>query len=351
MPAVPHDRLRALCARILVAAGAAPGDARVVADHLVDANLAGHDSHGAGMLPHYVRAIRGGVLDPRAHAAIEDRGGAALAVDGRRGFGQVVAGEAIAAGMGRAREAGVALVALRNAFHVGRVGAYGEQAAAAGLVSIHFVNVVGHAPLVAPFRGTDARLATNPVCIALPAAGGRPPVVLDFATSLVALGKVRVAMNRGEEAPEGALLDARGRPTRDPSVMYREPRGAILPFGLHKGYGLALACELLAGAVTGGGTIATVPHERDRITNNMLSVLLDPARLPGADLLDSEIAAAIDHVKASPPADPALPVLVAGEPEIAWRARRLAEGIPVEAATWEELREAARSVGAAFEGA
>ncbi|HSN90627.1 MAG TPA: malate/lactate/ureidoglycolate dehydrogenase [Anaeromyxobacteraceae bacterium] len=350
MPSVAHDRLRALCTRVLVAAGAAQADARVVADHLVDANLAGHDSHGVGMLPHYVRAIRGGVLDPRAHAAVEDRGGAVLAVDGRRGFGQVVAGEATAAGVARARETGVALLALRNAFHVGRLGAYGEQAAAAGLVSIHFVNVVGHAPLVAPFRGTDARLATNPVCIALPPAGGRPAVVLDFATSLVALGKVRVAMNRGEEAPEGALLDARGRPTRDPSVMYREPRGAILPFGLHKGYGLALACELLAGALSGGGTIATVPHERDRITNNMLSVLLDPGRLPGAVVLDSEIAAAIDHVKASPPADPSLPVLVAGEPEIASRARRLAEGIPVEAATWEELREAARSVGAAFEG-
>jgi uncharacterized oxidoreductase len=346
---VPHDRLRALCARILTAAGAEEADARTVADHLVDANLAGHDSHGAGMLPHYVRAIRGGVLDPRAHAALEDRGGAILAADGRRGFGQVVAREIVAAGVGRARETGVVLLALRNAFHVGRVGAYGEQAAEAGLGSIHFVNVVGHPALVAPFRGSDARLATNPFCAALPASGGRPAVVLDFATSLVALGKVRVAMNRGEEAPEGVLLDAGGRPTRDPTVMFGEPRGAILSFGLHKGYGLALLCELLGGAATGGGTIATVPHERDRITNNMLSVLFDPARLPGAEVFGSEVAAAIDHVKGSPPADRDLPVLVAGEPEIASRARRLAGGIPVEPATWEQLAEAASSVGARFE--
>jgi uncharacterized oxidoreductase len=349
VPGVTHEHLRALGARILAAAGAADADARIVADHLVDANLAGHDSHGIGMLPHYVRAIRSGFLDPLAHAGIEDAGGPVIAVDGRSGFGQVVAREGIAAGLGRVRSTGVAVVALRNAFHVGRVGAYGEQAAAAGIVSIHFVNVVGHAPLVAPFRGSDARFATNPICVTVPGARGKPAVVLDFATSLVALGKVRVAMNRGEEAPEGALVDAEGRPTRDPRVMFQDPRGAILPFGLHKGYGLALACELLAGALTGGRTASSVPHHPDRITNNVLSLLLDPASLPGAEGLEAEIAAAIDNAKGSPPADPALPVLVAGEPELAARAERLARGIPVEAATWEELRTAAASVGAAFE--
>jgi uncharacterized oxidoreductase len=203
---------------------------------------------------------------------------------------------------------------------------------------------------VAPFRGSDARLATNPFCVTVPGAGGRPPVVLDFATSLVALGKVRVALNKGETLPDGVLLDGAGRPTGDPAVMYSEPRGAILPFGLHKGYGLALLCELLAGALTGGGTIPSVPFERERITNNMLSVLIDPARLPGAAGLEAEVAATIAHVKGSPPADPALPVLVAGEPELAWRARRLAEGIPVDPATWEQLEVAAASVGERLEG-
>ena len=345
MISVRHERLRAAGARILAAAGAAEADASIVADHLVEANLTGHDSHGIGLVPHYLRAIAQGLLDPRAHAAIEDGGGPVLAVDGRKGFGQVVAREATAAGMARAREAGVALVALRGAFHVGRIGAYAEQAAAAGLVSIHFVNVVGHAPLVAPFRGTDARIATNPFCAGLPAAGGKPGVLLDFATGVVALGKVRVTLNKGERMPEGILLDGAGRPTTDPKVMYEEPRGAILPFGLHKGYGLAFVCELLAGALTGGGTISMVPYEKDRITNNMLSFFVDPARLPGAAGLEAQIAAAIDHVKASPPADPALPVLVAGEPELASRAKRTAEGIPIDPTTWEELRAAGQSVG------
>ncbi|HZZ85526.1 MAG TPA: malate/lactate/ureidoglycolate dehydrogenase [Anaeromyxobacteraceae bacterium] len=342
---VPQDRLRELAARLLTAAGAAEADARIVGHHLVDANLSGHDSHGVGMLPQYVRAIRAGLVDPRAHARIEDLGGAMLAADGQRGFGQVVAREGIAAGVERARVTGVALVALRNASHIGRVGTYGEQAAAEGLVSIHFVNVVGHPPVVAPFRGSDARFLTNPFCIAMPAPEGRPPILLDFATSIVALGKVRVALNRGEQLQDGVLIDSEGRPSTDPGVMYQEARGAILPFGLHKGYGLALLCELLAGAVGGGGTISTVPHEKDRITNNMLSILIDPRRLPGAAQLEQEVAAAIAHVKASPPADPSLPVLIAGEPEVACRARRGAEGIPVELATWEELRGTAESLG------
>ncbi len=345
MPTISHDRLAVLGARILTAAGAAEEDAAIVAGHLVEANLRGHDSHGVGMLPHYVRAIAAGLLDPKGHAAVDDRGGPILGVDGRKGFGQVVAREGTAAGVARAREAGVAVVALRNAFHVGRVGAYGEQAAEAGLVSLHFVNVVGHPPLVAPFRGSDGRFATNPVCLTVPSAGGKPPVVLDFATSLVALGKVRVAMMRGETMPDGVLVDAKGRPTNDPRVMYAEPKGAILPFGLHKGYGLAFLAELLAGALTGGGTVTAVPFEKDRITNNMLSVLLAPARLPGAERFEAEVASAIEHVKASPPADPSLPVLVAGEPELQWRARRLAEGIPVEPATWEEIVAAGASVG------
>jgi uncharacterized oxidoreductase len=344
----PHEPLRAAARRLLAGAGAAEADARVVADHLVDANLAGHDSHGVGMLPQYVRAIRGGVLDPRAHAVVEERAPAVLGVDGRYGFGQVVAREATAAGVARARQTGVALVALRHASHVGRVGTYALQAAAEGFASVHFVNVVGHGALVAPFRGSDARLSTNPFCVGLPAAAGKPAFVLDFATSVVALGKVRVAKNRGERMGDGILIDARGRPTADPSVMYEEPRGAILPLGLHKGYGLALACELLAGALGGGGTLPTVPHAADRITNNMLSFVLDPARLPGFATLERELAAAVEHVKGSPPADPSLPVLVAGEPELLTRAEREARGIPVETATWEQIVEAGRSVGVAL---
>lgn len=342
-------RIAALAARILEGAGAGPEEARTVADHLVGADLAGHESHGVGMLPQYLRAIRAGLLDPRAHAALEERGDALLAADGRRGFGQVVAREATAAAIERARTTGLSLVALRNSFHVGRVGAYGEQAAQAGLVSIQFVNVVGHPGLVAPFRGSDGRLATNPVCIAVPDRRGRPALLLDFATSQVAFGKVRVAHQEREALPAGTLIDGTGRPTNDPATLFSSPRGALLPFGLHKGYGLALACELLAGALTGGGTVSTVPHQPDRIGNNLLAILIDPERLPGGDGLHDEVEAAIAHVKGSPPADPELPVLVAGEPERLAREARLRDGLELGGATWAELREAAATVGVAIE--
>jgi uncharacterized oxidoreductase len=349
MVVASHGRLRSITARILTAAGAVDADANLVADHLVEANLAGHDSHGVSMVPHYVRAILRGVLDPRAHAVVEDRGGAVLAVDGRHGFGQVVAREGIAAGIARAAETGLSAVSLRDAFHVGRVGAYAELAASANLVSIHFANVVGHPPLVAPFRGRDGRFATNPFCVGVPGPGGAPAVLLDFATSAVAFGKVRDALARGERAPKDALVDARGRATDDPAVLFETPRGALLPFGAHKGSGLALVCELLAGALGGGGTVSSVPYDEARIGNNMLSILLDPARLPGGAGLAAEVAATVAWVKGSPPADPELPVRVAGEPEAASRAARMEGGIPVDGAIWDELRAAAESVGATLD--
>jgi uncharacterized oxidoreductase len=345
---IDAPRLQRLTARILAASGGSDDDAEIVADHLVASNLAGHDSHGVGMLPQYLRAIRAGLLDPRAHATLEERGDALLSADGRRGFGQIVAREAMAAAIERARTTGLSLVALRNAFHVGRVGAYGEQAAQAGFVSLQFVNIVGHPGLVAPFRGSDARLATNPICVALPDRRGRAALLLDFATSQVAFGKVRVALQQGRPLPPGTLIDGLGRPTTDPAAMFSSPRGAILPFGLHKGYGLALACELLAGALTGGGTVSTVPHATDRIGNNLLAIVIDPERLPGADTLHEEVEAAIAHVKGSPPSDPDLPVLVAGEPERLAREERIRGGIELDDGTWAELGEAAATVGVAL---
>lgn len=343
---VPHRRLRDLATEVLVAAGAADSDARVVADHLVDANLTGHDSHGIGMLPQYVRAIARKLLDPRAHVELEDRGGPILAANGHRGFGQLVGREAIAAGTARAASIGLAAVALRDAFHVGRVGAYAEQAAAKGLISVHFVNVVGHAPLVAPFRGSDRRFMTNPFCVGIPGRDHKPAVLVDFATSRIALGKVREARARGDHVPEGCLIDAKGRPATDPGALLDEPKGALLPMGEHKGSGLALVCELLGGAVTGGGILSKVPYADGLIGNNMLSFLLDPAKLPGGQSLFADAEATIAWVKASPPAGEE-PVLVAGEPERQHRAEREAKGIPVAAGVWEDLVQEGKNVGVA----
>src|SRR4029450_4537110 len=146
---------------------------------------------------------------------------------------------------------------------------------------MHYANVIGHRTYVAPFGGRDGRLATNPVCIGLPATD-RPSIILDMATSKVAFGKIKVARNKGLPAPEGALLDATGGPTTDPAVMFAQPIGALLPFGGHKGYGLGVGGDLLAGALAGGGTNRPETQVSDTIINSMLSIVIDPAALTNA---------------------------------------------------------------------
>jgi uncharacterized oxidoreductase len=343
---VTADRLRRLGSAILKAGGSAAPEADLVADHLVQANLAGHDSHGVGMLPAYVRHLQAGLVVPNTRAKIVKDDGAVLMFDGLRGYGRCVAGEAMAAAIARCRQTGVTALTLANAHHIGRVGAYGELASAAGLVSLHFVNVTDHRPLVAPHRGTDARFVTNPVCIALPGTDRQPPILLDMATSAVAMGKIRVARNEGKPAPEGALIDSRGRPTTDPRLMYLDPLGgALRTFGGHKGYALAVVTELLAGALSGGPTIQPGNVRHGGTINNMFAVLVDPARLAGVDWLRRETDGFVDYVKASPPADAAEPVLVPGDPERAARADRERTGIVVDATTWEEIVEAGEKLG------
>jgi len=339
------DRLRRLTGAILRRGGSEDAEADLVAEHLVQANLAGHDSHGVGMIPAYVRHLLAGLVVPNTRAKTVKDDGAILMFDGGRGYGRPVAGEAMAAAIARCRQTGVVAMTLANAHHIGRVGAYGEIASAAGLVSLHFVNVTDHRGLVAPFRGSDARFSTNPVCIALPGTEHHPPLLLDMATSAVAMGKIRVARNEGKSVADGMLIDSSGKSTRDPNVMYGDPLGALLTFGGHKGYALAVVTELLAGALSGGPTIQPGNVRRGGTVNNMFAVLVDPARLAGVDWLRREIDGFVDYVKASPPANPSAPVLVPGDPERMARDERARSGIYVDATTWDEILQAGEKLG------
>ena len=248
-------------------------------------------------------------------------------------------------GIERAREHGSAIVALRNSHHIGRIGHWAEQCLAAGLVSMHYVNVVSE-PVVAPFGGRDARFQTNPFCVGIPLPG-RKPVLLDFATSRIAMGKVRVAMNKGEQVKPGTLLDRHGEFTTDPRELFARPdHGAIVTFGEHKGYGLAMVCELLGGALTGGRTLHGKPASR-AIWNSMLSILIDPERLGTAENLSKEAEEYIRWVRASPPMDGVDRVRMPGEPEEEHRAARGANGIPIDPTTWGEIVAAGEAVGLA----
>ena len=342
---VTEQHLQRVLCEILRKAGSDEYEAGLVAGHLVRANLTGHDSHGAGMLPQYVRNVQAGLLVPGTPARLVRDDGSILVFDGQRGYGQRVAAESMDAAIRRCRETGLVVMALRNAHHIGRVGSYGEQSIAAGLVSLHFVNVIDHAPLVAPFGGREARLSTNPLCMAMPATGSTPAVLLDMATSRIALGKARVALNSGKPVTPGLLLDHAGEATIDPAVMFREPRGALLPFGEHKGSGLAFFCELLAGVLTGGGTIQPEHPRMGGIVNNMLTFVVDPGRLVDHAWMQAEIDAVTRYVKDSSPAAPGGEIMVAGDPERKMVAERQATGIPVDDGTWEEILRAGEQVG------
>ncbi len=341
--------------RIFLASGCGAGEAARVASHLVGANLAGHDSHGVVRVPRYVEWQKAGfVLAGQTVQTVAD-GGAFLLLDGRFGFGQTVAQQAAEQGIARARAHGVCVVGLRNAGHVGRVGDYAEMAVAAGLISVHFVNVAGSV-LVAPFGGAERRFSTAPFCVGVPLPGGRR-VILDFATSEVAEGKVLVASNGGKALPEGALVTADGRLSSDPRTLYGDhpevgPRnpadgtGAIRAFGGHKGSGLAMMCELLAGVLTGGGTWAPIT-ERARIANGMLSLYLAPAHFGDEAAFRAAAAEYIAWVKSCRPADAAEPVLAPGEPEEAKRAERMAHGVPLPRQTWQGILDTAAMLGVA----
>ncbi|MGF1595972.1 MAG: malate/lactate/ureidoglycolate dehydrogenase [Acidimicrobiales bacterium] len=339
------DRLRQYVVDVCGALGSEDTEAALVADQLVGANLAGHDSHGVGMMPTYVDAVGRGRLFCNRHATVAIDSGAVLAVDGNRAFGQVAGYEATDLAIERARQTGVALMGLRNSFHIGRIGHWGEQCARAGMVSIHFVNVAGHDPLVAPYGGAEPRFTTNPVCIAIPGDGDRPAALLDMATSTIAMGKARVARLKGIEVPDGTMLDGEGRVTRDPAGMFANPRqGALIAFGDHKGSGLAIMAELLGAALTGGQTIAPI-HERDgSALNSMLTIVIDPDALVGRDTLTTEAGAFLDYVHSSGLREGFTEVLIPGEPEVRAREARAA-AVPVDGGTVAELRKAASSAG------
>ena len=343
MHLIALPRLRGAIRLVMQGFGSADAEVEAVAANLIDANLTGHDSHGIGMLPRYADAFLEGSLQPNARVSTVLDGGALLRLDGNAGFGQVIGAQAMALGIERAQASGSCIVALGNSHHLGRIGAWAEQVAAAGLVSMHFVNVIAFAR-VAPHGGADARFGTNPFCAGVPLTG-REAVILDFATSVIAQGKTRVAMNKGELVEPGCLIDDAGRPSTDPRYAVVPPYGALLTFGAHKGYGLALMCELLGGALAAGMTQRDHDGSKRRVLNGMFSVLVDPAALGDRAAFEHEALAFIDWVKASPPREGFGPVCVAGEPERASRARRTVEGVPVDATTWREILEAATKLG------
>jgi uncharacterized oxidoreductase len=349
--AIPVDELANFCAAIFESVGSSPEEARAVAASLVDSNLTGHDSHGVIRVPRYVAWVKSGELIPNQTLESLVDAPVFAVLDGRFGFGQTMAPCAVDIGIEKARVGGLAAVSLRNSGHVGRVGEWAERAAAAELISIHFVNATGSI-LVAPFGALERRLSTAPFCVGLPREGA-PPLILDFATSLVAEGKVRVASQGGKPLPPDALIGPDGALSGDPTLLYgpltsnnpgdhSRGEGAIRAFGEHKGSGLALMCELLGGSLTGNG--ATGPERK--FANGMFSLYIDPKRIDASHVFDADMARYLNWFSEAKPI-PGQEILTPGEPERRTRSQREADGVPLPEEVWEAIKATGREAGVA----
>jgi uncharacterized oxidoreductase len=325
----------ALGKALLERAGAPARHADIVMDHLIESSRMALHSHGVMRIPQYLAEIEPKIIDPRAEPEIVKTAPSRLSVDGRRGFGQVVGMLMVEALIPLAKATGIAMANGRHLGHTGRIGAYPETLAKAGLVGLAVCNGAPSGHWVAAFGGSDGRISTNPIAVGWPVEG-QAPVVADFSTATAPEGVIRVMRNRGEDAPEGYLRDATGRLTRNPNVLYAKPKGAIQPLGGTLGYratALALFVEVLTTMLNGD---AVDDHARKGTDMTILAIA------PQSGFADLARGLS-DHMRASPPLDPSQPVLMPGDRENA--AMKKARAIRVDRPTWAALELAAKKAG------
>lgn len=347
MPIVRAEALRALTQDCFQAAGCPSGDAELIARLMVLSNLRGHDSHGVRQMPRYLRNIQDGHTMPHTEMTVVRDTPSLAILDANRAMGHVAATRAMELAISKARQMHISAVGVRNLDHIGRIGAYPEMAAEQGMVGLCFTATLGPASIVTPYGGVQGRFATNPISACFPVPQG-DPVLLDFATSVVAANKIRQALDRGKEADEGWMIDRQGRPVRDPQAFI-DREAVMLPLGGprgYKGYGLAVLVEILAGILTGAGTFATL---RDRSNTNNVSflIVIDPTALVSREYYEREILSLVDYLHDTEvrPGDP--PVLIPGEYEGNQQRQREVEGIVIEEPVWNAIHEAAANLGVA----
>ena len=340
----PAEVLLELSAALIEAMGSPGEDALIVGRHLVEAQLAGHDSHGLIRLPQYHAHVLEGKVKPGARVEIIRETPTTALLDGHYTWGQVTAMQAIKLGISKAEENGIAALSLRNCYHVGRVGVYPLAAAERGFIAQVHCN--GHGVCrVAPWGGTEPRLATNPIAIAIPTRA--EPLLVDITTSVVAEGKVRVSRNAGRKIPEGWVLDSDGRPTTNPADLYEG--GTLLPLGGregHKGYGLSIVVDLLGGALSGAGCGTMT----EKVGTGLFIQLTDPRCFCEREEFLDQVDRFTEYLKSSPLKEGVDDILLPGEPEQRTAARRRKQGIDIDDGTWGQLIELAGTLGVEMPG-
>ena len=346
MPTFHASQLHSIAHRILTAAGVTDADAEIIATELRDANMVGHDSHGVMRLMQYVQMMDDGHIDPAGEfELIIDKPAFAVA-DAHFHFGQVAAMKALELGIERAQSGGAFTAMIRNCNHIGRLGSYTEKAAERGFAALLTVNGPGPGG-VAPYGGIDRRLGTNPISIAAP--HGDAPFVLDMTTSVTAEGKVRVALQKGVELPEGQIIDHVGNPSTNPADLYGPPEGAILPLGgpmAFKGFGLSVMIDIFAGVLSGSGIART---DLPRGANGVWLYLLDVSQFLSPEEYDRWMATYVEHIKSARKAAGVEEILLPGEIEQRRRAERESTGVAVPDETWRQLTELATRLGTSLD--
>ncbi len=348
MPLIPAAKLRTISLNIFSALGLKPDKAQTITTLLIESNLAGHDSHGVLRLPQYVVGIQTKTIDPEVGIEIVNETPSSAVIDGHRGLGQFIATQAMKIAIDKAKAHTISTVNVYNCNHIGRLADYVMMAAEAKMIGMLFLNGHGGDHGVAPWGGTDRRLSTNPFASALPT-GKESPMVIDLTTSIVAGGKIRAYRSRGEPLPAGWILDADGNPSTDPNAYLEDPKGPMLPFGGiagHKGYGLSLLTDILAGAMCDAGCSRTSATSTG---NAFFIIVIDIEKFVAPADFEAHVAQMIDYVKASPTAPGFDEISIPGERSARTRQQRLAEGIPIDDTTWERLIETAESVGVPVE--
>lgn len=341
MPTLRHEPLEGLTRDIFQAIRVPPTGAAWMAQLLVRANLRGHDSHGVIRIPQYIASWRTGEANPAADPQVVQQGPATALVDGRLGFGQIVARRGMEVAMEKAAGMGVSAVGIFNCNHIGRLADYTEMALERSMLAILTVNAGGAGQRMAPWGGRAPRLSTNPIAFACPTRNATP-ISFDIATTVAAEGKVRVKRNRKERMPLGWVLDAEGQPTTDPNALYGNPPGTILPAGGHKGYCLALMIEILSGIMAHGGYSTEQPGP---ILNGVFMFVVDIARFVPAATFRAQVDDLVRYVKTCPTAPGVDRILTPGEPEMLTEAERRRAGIFVEDETWGQIEAVARELG------
>jgi uncharacterized oxidoreductase len=313
-----------------MAVGTPPDLAEIVADSLVEANLVGHDSHGVIRLETYIALVRSGQVQPTAQPMIAQQSGATAQVDAASGWGQPAARLATQVVGALAREHGVGAVTISNCNHIGRLGEYVAAIAAQDQIGLAMCNA---GPAVAPFGGARRVLGTNPFACAVPSGPDRDPILVDFATSGVAEGKLKMARAKGEMIAPGLLLNSDGQESTNPADFYSG--GVLLPFGGHKGYGLSVMIELLGGALSGK---APAPLPEYGGGNGTLLLALTIGPFVSLEQFIDQTRRFEDELKATPPAAGSTEVLLPGEPEMRERRRRIRDGIPIPDQVWAGIQ-------------